>query len=137
MVRSGQISLESTSDLARSFGVVEALRWRHWSEVRSQYRAVSRIVIYSPIITDLLRVVATDWAAPLATWSPHGDTRTVMTEPCMALPRKCLFIDLLATDSPAIAPTELTEGYDSHLSERSQWLVAGQSSQHAALGGTL
>jgi hypothetical protein len=33
--------------------------------------------------------------APLATESPRGDTRTVMMEPCGALPRKCSFIYLL------------------------------------------
>jgi hypothetical protein len=33
-------------------------------------------------------------AAPLATEFPRGDTRTVMMEPCGALPRKCLFIYL-------------------------------------------
>jgi hypothetical protein len=37
-------------------------------------------------------------AAPLATGSPHGDARTVMTESCGALARKCLFIDLLEAD---------------------------------------
>jgi hypothetical protein len=34
-----------------------------------------------------------------ATESPHGDTRTGLTEPCGALPRKCLFIyDVVTKD---------------------------------------
>jgi hypothetical protein len=40
-------------------GVVEALRWKHYRDQRMTQRADPRVVIYAPILTELLQVFAT------------------------------------------------------------------------------